>query len=129
VSLLLDTHTLAWWFYGSPKFPAQVRERIERHEGPVFASAVTAFEMAQKHRLGKWPEVAPLMEGFERLTGIAGMQILPLMPRHAIRAGLFPGPHRDPFDRLLVAQAIVEGLLIVSRDAGLRAFGVEPLWG
>jgi PIN domain nuclease of toxin-antitoxin system len=129
VSLLLDTHTLAWWFYGSQKFPKQVRDRIERHDGPVYASAVSALEMAQKHRTGKWPEVAPLMEGFERLTILAGMQILALTPRHAIRAGLFPGPHRDPFDRLLAAQAIVEGLRIVSPDEKLKAFGVEPWWG
>jgi PIN domain nuclease of toxin-antitoxin system len=129
LSLLLDTHTLAWWFHGSPKFPVQVRERIERHDGPVYASAVSAFEMAQKHRVGKWPEVAPLMEGFDRLTILAGMQILPLTPRHAIRAGLFPAPHRDPFDRLIAAQAIVEGLLIVSRDKEFEAFGLKPWWG
>lgn len=84
--------------------------------------------MAQKHRLGKWPEVAPFITGFERLARDARFLLLNITPLHAIRAGLLPGAHRDPFDRMLVAQGEVEGLRIVSGDEGLKLLGVEPVW-
>lgn len=129
MTLLLDTHTVAWWFFGDKRLSPKVREMIERNEGSTFVSAVSAFEMAQKYRLGKWPQIAPLMDGFDRLAGEHGMLTLPMTPAHAVRAGLLPGPHRDPFDRMLVAQALIEGLGIVSRDKGLRDLGVEPVWG
>lgn len=129
MSLLLDTHAFAWLFLGDPRLPQRMREFVERYEAEVYVSAVSAYEMAQKHRLGKWPDVAPLMDNFERLALEAHLTVLNMTPLHAIRAGLIPGAHRDPFDRILVAQAMVERLRIVSSDEGLRLLGAEPLWG
>lgn len=128
MTLLLDTNVFVWWLRGEARLRPRVREILERHEGDIFVSAISAYEMSQKHRLGKWPEVAPFMEGFERLAAVANLSILNVTPIHAIRAGMIPGTHLDPFDRMLAAQAIVEGLRIVSSDRELRMLGVEPLW-
>jgi PIN domain nuclease of toxin-antitoxin system len=128
VTLLLDTHVFVWWLRGEGRFRPSVRELLEQNEGDTYVSAISAYEMSQKHRLGKWPEVAPFILGFERLAAAANLSILNVTPLHAIRAGMIPGPHRDPIDRMLVAQATVEGLRIVSSDRGLRTLGVEPLW-
>lgn len=129
MTLLLDTNVFVWWLRGEPRIGPRLRERIEQNRGETYVSAISAYEMSQKFRLGKWPEVAPFMEGFEELAVAANLSILNVTPRHALRAGLLPGEHRDPFDRMLVAQAMVEGLRIVSSDRGLRALGVEPVWG
>lgn len=129
MSLLLDTHTFVWLFLGDERLPLRMRAFIERYEAEICVSAVSAYEMAQKYRLGKWPEVAPFMDDFERLALEAHFTVLNITPLHAIRAGLIPGVHRDPFDRLLVAQAMVERLRIVSSDEGLRLLGAEPVWG
>lgn len=129
MSLLLDTHVFAWLFLDDPRLPARLRGFIETYEAGIHVSAISAYEMAQKYQLGKWPEIAPFMDGFERLAHDAHLSVLDITPLHAIRAGLFPGTHRDPFDRMLVAQAMAEGLRIVSSDKGLRLLGVEPLWG
>lgn len=129
VTLLLDTHVFVWWLHGDERLRPRIRDVIEQNRGDTYVSAISAYEMAQKYRLGKWPEVAPFMEGFERLAAAANLSILNIAPLHAIRAGLIPGKHRDPFDRMLVAQATIEGLRIVSSDRGLKLLGVEPLWG
>lgn len=129
MTLLLDTHVFVWWLWGDQRIRPRVREIIEQNRGETYVSAISAYEMSQKHRLGKWPEVAPFMEGFERLAAAANLSILNVTPLHAIRAGLIPGAHRDPFDRMMVAQAMVEALRIVSSDRRLRILGVEPVWG
>ena len=128
MTLLLDTHVFVWWLWGDQRIRPRVREMIEQNRGETYVSAISAYEMSQKYRLGKWPEGAPFMEGFERLAAAANLSILNVTPLHAIRAGLILGAHRDPFDRMMVAQAMVEGLRIVSSDRGLRMLGVEPVW-
>ena len=129
MSLLLDTHVFAWLFLGDPRLPPRVRALIETYESDIYVSAISAYEMSQKHRLGKWPEIAPIMDGFERLAHEAVFLVLDLKPVHAIRAGLFDPVHRDPFDRMIAAQAIVEGLRIVSKDEGFRTLGADVVWG
>jgi PIN domain nuclease of toxin-antitoxin system len=128
VTLLLDTHVFVWWLRGDTRLHPRIRDIIEQNEGETYVSAISAYEMSQKYRLGKWPEVAPFMEGFERWAAAANLSILNLTSLHAIRAGLIPGAHRDPFDRMLVAQANVEGLRVVSSDEGLRLLGADPMW-
>lgn len=129
MSLLLDTHTFAWLFLGDPRLPPRVRTFVERYEADIHVSAVSEYEMAQKYRLGRWPGIASLIEGFERLTRAAEFSVLNITPQHAAHAGLMPGEHRDPFDRMLVAQSAIEGLQIVSNDKALRLLGAEPMWG
>lgn len=126
--LLLDTHALYWAVYFPERLPGDTRLDIEDAETEVFASAVSAYEMANKFRLGKWPEVAALVRGFEAVLASQRFGLLPLNAAHAIQAGLFPVEHRDPFDRMLAAQAEVERLTLVSSDPRMKAFGVSVVW-
>lgn len=129
MTLLLDTHVFFWWLQGDARLRPRVREIVEANEGETYVSAISAYEMSQKYRLGKWPEVGPYLEGFERWAAATNISILNVTPRHAIRAGLLAGGHRDPFDRMLVAQAMVEGLALVSKDGSLKGMGAEVVWG
>lgn len=126
--LLLDTHALAWWFQDSDRLGRDARERIADEDNVVMVSVVSAFEMATKHRLGKWPEVAPLLQGFAMYLHDERFEILPLSLEHAQLAGRLDIPHRDPFDRLLIAQAQVEQALFVSNEALFDRFKVSRLW-
>ncbi|WP_224007203.1 type II toxin-antitoxin system VapC family toxin [Aureimonas sp. SA4125] len=127
MSLLLDTHTLAWWLLDDPQLSQPARMAISRSRRTA-VSPVTAFEMATKNRIGKWPGIESLLRSFQPTMLRLGLQILPLTVEHATLAGLIPGSHRDPFDRLLAAQAIAENLTLVTRDPAFVAFGVATLW-
>lgn len=119
--LLLDTHTFVWWDDG--KLPSSVIRRIQRAE-EVVVSAVTAWEIAIKAALGKMTargSVAVALADY-------AFSELPVHVRHADALRHLPRHHRDPFDRMLVAQAQVEDLVIVSRDAGLAAYKVAVVW-
>lgn len=126
--LLIDTHALAWWFDESDKFSATARELLLSENTVVFVSAVSVYEAAAKHRLGKWPDAAALLAGFDAFMRDQLMSELPLTINHARVAGELPPVHRDPFDRMLAAQALVEDLTIVSIDDKLDQFGVRRLW-
>ena len=84
--------------------------------------------MAIKVGLGKWPEAAEVVEEFEYYTSESDMVLLPIAPEHARHSGLMPGPHRDPFDRMLAAQARIESLTLVSADPAFATLGVPTLW-
>lgn len=128
MKVLLDTHALAWFALNAPQLSAGARRAIEDEAEVSFVSAVSAYEIATKVRLGRWPEAQSLALGYDDEVTAEGFRLLPITSEHARRAGLFAHPHRDPFDRLLAAQALAEGLTIVSRDAALDAFGVVRLW-
>jgi PIN domain nuclease of toxin-antitoxin system len=128
LSLLLDTHVFAWLFLDDPRLPKRISALLEAYESDIYVSAISGYEMAQKLRLGKWAEARPLVEHFNRLTLEAHFLMLDVTPQHAIRAGLIPGKHRDPFDRMLVAQSMIEGLRLISADHGLNRLGVRPVW-
>ena len=126
---LLDTHALFWWVYFPELLPPKLRGMIADPDLQVFASAVSAYEMSYKHHRGRWPEIGPLVGAFEEVVAAEGFDLLPLSARHAIRAGSYGPEHRDPFDRMLAAQAVVEGLTLVSKDAWLQGMGAEVVWG
>lgn len=121
MKLLLDTHTLVWWDSG--KLPRPVARRIEAAE-VVFVSAVVAWEIAIKSSLGRI--VAKV--GVETVLNDYGFRELPILIRHADKVRSLPLHHRDPFDRLLVAQALVDNLVIVSADRILRKYDVPIVW-
>lgn len=125
--LLLDTHVLAWWVFDDSRLPPTIRELIGISD-EVFVSAVSAYEICRKYHLGKWPEAKPLVDGFERIVATESFSILNLTALHAINAGKLPAEHRDPFDRLIAAQATTEGMGLVSSDKLLRYLGLEPIW-
>ncbi len=123
MSLLLDTQVVLWWIHGTPRLPDAVAERIADPGELVVVSAASIWEAAIKAALGKLklPEAlgdAVVEEGFEPL---------PVTFDHAERAGALPAHHRDPFDRMLVAQALAEGLTIVTHDPAFEPYGVQLL--
>lgn len=126
--LLLDTHALLWTFLDSPRLPAAARDAIASDAAEKLISAVSAMELTTKYRLGKLDEAAPFMRnGRLDLSGLA-FTPLPVTLEHAEYAGSLDIPHKDPFDRLLIAQARIERVPIVSNETLFDAFGVERIW-
>lgn len=128
VRLLLDTHALFWWDYRPSRLPNLARALIRDPGNDVFVSSVSAWEMTNKFRIGKWPEADGLARRFADVVRRLGFAELPLTFAHAARAGGLDGPARDPFDRLLAGQALVEDLRFVTADPAFRAFGVAVVW-
>lgn len=126
--LLLDTHALIWWFGGSPRLPAKVRSAIDARDDPVFVSAATAWEIATKVRLGKLPGAEALVPRMAGFLDEQGFEPLPVTFEDGRAAGLLPGAHQDPFDRMLIAQALARDLALVSNEAPFDAYGVSRLW-
>lgn len=116
MTLLLDTHVLLWALGAPHRLPEPVRSVLADRRTPVLVSAASAFEIATKHRLGRLPEASVLMHQFEHQTARLGAQLLPITSSHAISAGSLDWTHRDPFDRILAAQAMSEGVELVSAD-------------
>ena len=126
--LLLDTHAFLWWLDGDRRLSRKVRALIGDEGNVVLVSAVSAWEISTKARLGKLPgavDVAADIAGSVAAQDFSGLDITIL---HAQRAGRLPGEHRDPFDRMLVAQAQLEDLPIVSDDPVFDAYGVSRVW-
>ena len=128
MSLLLDTHALIWWFLDSPRLSDKARTAIVDYIDPVYVSAVSAFEIATKVRLGKLPDAARLDRSFDALVESQHFKPLPLTLEHALVAGGLSDGHKDPFDRLLIAQALTENLTLVSNERLFDGFGVRRLW-
>ncbi len=126
--LLLDTHALIWLFEGSPRLSAAAREAIDDPRSDVHVSAVSALEVTTKYRIGRLPGARPLVERFASLLTTYGFHPLAISHGHAHAAGLLVGEHRDPFDRLLIAQAQAENLTLVSNEILFDTFAVARLW-
>jgi PIN domain nuclease of toxin-antitoxin system len=128
VRCLLDTHALLWWLDGDRRLPRTARTLIANGETVVFVSAASAWEITTKARLGKLPGATDVAG--DVAAAVSGQAFVPLdiTLLHAQRAGRLDSPHRDPFDRMLIAQAQIEGLPIVSGDDVFDAFGVERIW-
>jgi PIN domain nuclease of toxin-antitoxin system len=128
VRLLLDTHTFLWWLDGDRRLSRKARALIADKANSVLVSAASAWEISTKARLGKLPgalEVAADIAGAMAAQGFSALDITIL---HAQRAGRLPGEHRDPFDRMLAAQAQLEDLPIVSDDGMFDAYAVSRMW-
>ena len=125
--LLLDTHTVFWWLLAPHNLSTAACDAIETSD-VVFVSAATALEMATKFRIGKWHEVKDLAQNFSRHVADEDFVELPITVAHAALAGSIVSGHKDPFDRLLAAQAILENLSILSVDAQLTGLGARVVW-
>ncbi|MDQ2773548.1 MAG: type II toxin-antitoxin system VapC family toxin [Acidobacteriota bacterium] len=125
---LLDTHALLWWLSDDPALTRHARNAIADTNNVVVVSAASAWEIATKVRLGKLPTAVDLAADFSGFLEREGFQILAISGDHAIRAGLLPGAHKDPFDRMLIAQAQAENMPIVSNEAVFDTYGVRRLW-
>lgn len=126
--LLLDTHALLWALEDNPRLSAAAGEALAGADVEKLVSAVSVYEICLKHRLGKLPHVAALVDQFESILLETGCTFLPVTFAHAKEAGLLAVTHKDPFDRLLIAQARVERVPLVSKRPLFDAFGVERIW-
>jgi PIN domain nuclease of toxin-antitoxin system len=128
VRLLLDTHTLIWWLAGDEKLSLRARDAIADEANAVAVSAASAMEVATKHRIGKLPDGALLAQDFEAIVADQGFSELSISVRHARLAGEMGIAHKDPFDRLLIAQALAEDMVLVSNETRFDDSAVKRLW-
>ena len=127
MTILLDSHAFFWWLTDDPKLSRNAADLI-RDDSDVHVSAVVAWEIANKVRTGKWQDAKPLLDRFFDIVREEGYLPLPITLEHAHLAGSLPGAHRDPFDRMLAAQAQIENMPLVTADPVFRAFGTRVLW-
>lgn len=126
--VLLDTHALLWWLADNSALSQSARRVISETKNVIFVSAASAWEIATKVRLGKLPSAADLAADFSSQLERESMRMLPITVEHAIRAGLLPGVHKDPFDRMLVAQAQAENMPLISNETLFDSYGVRRIW-
>ena len=126
--VLLDTHTLIWAKISPEKLSRQAAEIMAEPLNVVFVSAVSALEIATKVRLHKLPALERLERDFLEIMDQSGYTLLPIDVANALRAARFTAPHRDPFDRMIAAQALAMDIPVLSKDQKLDVFGVRRLW-
>lgn len=126
--LLLDTHVLIWWLEGNPRLSAGAQTAISDPANEMLLSSASVIEMAVKVRLGKLALTMPLDQFWKKAHQVLGASELPLHSQHAFALQNLPMHHRDPFDRLLVAQATVEGLHLVTADAEIAKYPIPIVW-
>jgi PIN domain nuclease of toxin-antitoxin system len=128
VRLLLDTHALLWWLSDDPALSPAARKAMAATSNVVLVSAASAWEISTKVRLGRLPGAEELAADFQGFISREGFTTLDITVNHGIRAGLLPGPHKDPFDRMLIAQAQAENLPIATNERIFAAYGVRRVW-
>jgi PIN domain nuclease of toxin-antitoxin system len=126
--LLVDTHAFFWWLTIDRKLSRRALEALEDEGNEILVSAVVAWELATKSRLGKWPEGHVAVHEMDDFVRVNDLQPLPISIDHGRLAGLLSGRHRDPFDRMLAAQSKIEGVPLVTADPFFRDFGTSTLW-
>ena len=127
--LLLDTHAYVWALTDPGRLSGRARTAIETPSNVLLLSAATAWEMAIKHRAGKWPEAEILLVQHNELAGRLGAQSLDISAADAIRAGSLDWDHADPFDRMLAAQSLRHEAALVTRDAAFGHLrGLTIIW-
>ena len=126
--LLLDTHTFLWWLSGNERLSTLARRAIADESNEIFVSAASAWEIATNHRLGKLPGGELLTQDVRSAIARQGFSELGITVCDASRAGGLPGPVRDPFDRMLIAQGLIRDLALVSNETVFDRYGVRRLW-
>lgn len=126
--VLLDTHTLLWWLDGDRRLSRAARSRIADTDTIVLVSAASAWEITTKARIGKLPGALTVADDVSGAVASQGFTALEITMLHAQRAGRLPGEHRDPFDRMLIAQAQLEDVPIVSNETVFDTYGVNRVW-
>lgn len=126
--LLLDTHALLWWLFDDDHLSPAAREAIAAPEHRIWVSAASAWEIATKARLGKLSEAGDVPQRLPHYLRRARFLELPISIEQSLRAGTLPGPHRDPFDRMLMAQALITGYPLVTLDPIFNEYGIRTIW-
>jgi PIN domain nuclease of toxin-antitoxin system len=128
VKLLLDTHAILWFALEDPQLSVVARSLLTDPANQLFVSPASYWEIGIKIALGKYPVATDLAAFMERQIRVNGYQVVPILPSHAGVIATLPFHHRDPFDRMLVAQAMVEGYSLVSSDEMFDRYGVTRFW-
>ena len=126
--LLIDTHVLLWWLDGDKRLVRKPRQLVQSEDNDIFVSAATVWEITTKARIGKLPGALAVAADVPACIADQGFVPLSITVEHAQIAGNLPGPHRDPFDRMLIAQAQLHQLTIVTQDPRFPLYGVPILW-
>ena len=126
--LLLDTHVLLWWWTNDARLSASARQAIAEPSHEILVSAASAWEIATKHRLGKLTLPETVVDRYTELVVADGFTHLPISALHALRAGATAHAHRDPFDRMLAAQSLIENVPLVTADPALATFEGPRFW-
>ncbi|MCM2474736.1 type II toxin-antitoxin system VapC family toxin [Rhizobium sp. CG5] len=127
MSFLIDTHAFLWWVLADPTLSSKAKAAIDDGNAARYISSVTAFEIANKLRLGKLEFAREIVENFDTVLREANFLTLDVTPSHALLAGRLPGDHKDPFDRLLAAQASLDALVLISADGAFDGFDIDRL--
>ncbi len=125
---LLDTHVLLWWLFDDRRLSARARATVSDRDNHVLVSSASGLEIATKFRIGKLPAANVLIQDLPGHVARAGFHELPITIAHAQKAGALVGDHRDPFDRMLAAQSLLEGCPVLTSDAAIAAFGAPTVW-
>lgn len=126
--VLLDSHALLWWLFDDPSLPESARRIVRNPENEIFVSSASGWEISTKYRLGKLAEAEEAVRNLPELLRQARMETLSITLEHAMAAGALPGPHRDPFDRMLIAQSRLEKMPVVTSDPIFKKYRVRILW-
>jgi PIN domain nuclease of toxin-antitoxin system len=125
VRLLIDAHALFWWLTDNRRLSRAAGAAMDNPGNDLFVSAVVGYELAYKQASGR---ISPLPDNLSRQLHRAGIMVLPLSLDHALAAAALPGPHRDPWDRIMMAQAQAEGLTMITIDPQFFRYGIPVLW-
>ncbi len=128
MKLLLDTHALLWWWKDDSRLSTRAAAAIADEANTVLVSAASAWEIATKHRIGKLPGAEIAVRDFNALIASDGFTHLAISYQHALKAGAFESEHRDPFDRMLAAQSLIEGATLITDDAVMKGFRAKCFW-
>lgn len=128
MKLLIDTHVVIWWVTDPDRLSTTVDDLLQSGAADVLVSPVTAFEIARKHGIGKLEFDAAFLAEFDVRIAALGWSELALTNAHAVAAGQLTVSHKDPFDRLIAAQAITEGLTVATLDPAIAALGAKVVW-
>jgi PIN domain nuclease of toxin-antitoxin system len=127
ISCLIDTHILLWWVFDDPQLSPECREIIRSPENQILVSSASAWEIATKYRIGKLPEAKVLVAQYESVLQQAAFIDLPVTTAHALLAGNLPIEHRDPFDRMIMAQGELENLPVMTYDAAFHTGRIQVI--
>ncbi len=126
--LLLDTHTFLWFILNDPLLSKDARDLIARPSNEIEISPASYWEISIKIGIGKYSLGEPVADFFEREIAVNQFRVLPIEPRHVAPLTTMPFYHRDPFDRLIIAQAMIEQIPVVSADSAFDNYSVTRLW-